>query len=171
MRVPPRAATTTNTNTTTNSAASTITTNSVATYATYAPEVAVVTTEAAADDRNSKSSNSNSNSNSSSDLGVPTEIIEVVFKIAACRLNPGGFLVFWLPTDAHVTESQVCALLQRVLLYSTATEHESNDAAVECSALKLHLRRSLKFHRVTPDKLNNRLWRWLCVYQWLEEDM
>lgn len=92
------------------------------------------------------------------------ESVAVLFQVAISRLRPSqsllglsgckpdrnrpGRLVFWLPTTADTQPEAVVAALQG-LIGRLSGEHSP----------------SLQVLRVSPEKLNSKLWRWLCVLQ------
>ena len=78
-------------------------------------------------------------------MGDPLGATETLLKLAARRLRPGGRLVFWLPTAAHVGEGEVRGLLGELA-------RRAGPAA-----------QRLQYQRATAEELNNSLWRWLCV--------
>ena len=102
-------------------------------------------------------------------LEEQVESVAVLFRVAVSRLSPtrslhdrdesghgryqpnhtrAGKLVFWLPTAADVQPEDVVAALQS-LICRIGGEHSP----------------SLQVLRVCPEKLNRKLWRWLCVLQ------
>jgi tRNA G10 N-methylase Trm11/DNA-directed RNA polymerase subunit M/transcription elongation factor TFIIS len=82
-------------------------------------------------------------------MGDPLATTSCLLSLANSRLKKGGRLVFWLPTDAFITEIEVRALLQEI-------ESESS--------LNVGGDLGLEFVRAVPEELNRSLWRWLCVY-------
>lgn len=79
-------------------------------------------------------------------LGDPGLTIAVLLGIAGTRLRPKGRLVFWFPTDGNVTEKDV---IERLMKYKA----DAGDVAAK-----------LRFVRTRVQKLNDGLWRWLCVF-------
>ena len=98
------------------------------------------------------------------------ESVAVLFQVAIRRLSPSkslndenenctsgyctpnrnrpGRLVFWLPTIADTQPEDIVAALQGVI-QRLGGEHSP----------------SLQVLRVSPEKLNSKFWRWLCVLQ------
>jgi tRNA G10 N-methylase Trm11 len=81
-------------------------------------------------------------------MGDTHNTYSTLFAIAARRLKPGGRLVFWLPTDAFITEEDMQAQL-REMVAQAGTMAE----------------KSLVLQRTTKEELHDALWRWMCVYQ------
>jgi hypothetical protein len=78
-------------------------------------------------------------------MGDPLAVTQTLLQLAHKRLQPHGRLVFWLPTAAHATETEVRGLLAELALRAGAG--------------------SLVYVRSTPEELNGSLWRWLCVFE------
>lgn len=97
------------------------------------------------------------------------ESVAVLFQVAISRLRPSqslldkdgrglsgckpnrnrpGRLVFWLPTTADTQPEAVVAALQGLI-----------------GRLRGENSPCLQVLRVSPEKLNSKLWRWLCVLQ------
>lgn len=72
-------------------------------------------------------------------------VVSTLFQVARARLKRGGRLVFWYPSDAFVSEASVVEEL-RVCL-----ERAGPGAPLE-------------LQRLMPEKLHDKLWRWLVVY-------
>ena len=76
--------------------------------------------------------------------------------IASHRVKSGGRLVFWMPTAGFVTDDEVRDQLTQL----------EKQADQYCRAAGLGLVSDvLLFERATPQDLNSKLWRWLCVYK------
>jgi tRNA G10 N-methylase Trm11 len=82
-------------------------------------------------------------------MGDPLATTSCLLSLANYRLKKGGRLVFWLPTDAFISEQEVRVLLQEI---------ESGSRLTVGGDL------GLEFVRAVPEELNRSLWRWLCVY-------
>lgn len=72
-------------------------------------------------------------------------VVATLFDVAKTRLEIGGKLVFWYPTDAFVKSEDVISLLEKCMSRSA-------------------LGGRLELSRVTPEKLHDKLWRWLVIY-------
>lgn len=70
----------------------------------------------------------------------------VLFRIAKLRLRLGGRMAFWMPTEAFTSEPEVRRILSEL-------EVEAGGDG------------SLVFVKAIREELNNKLWRWLCVYE------
>jgi tRNA G10 N-methylase Trm11 len=82
------------------------------------------------------------------DADSPTaanSVVTTLFQVARARLKRGGRLVFWYPSDAFVSEASVVEELDACL------ERAGSGAALE-------------LQRLMPEKLHDKLWRWLVVY-------
>lgn len=123
-------------------------------------------------------------------LGDPSAVLVTLFRVALQRLKPEGMLVFWLPTRAFTTTAEVTAYIESIQQAALAQQRQhcgatSNsvctaDAASHTDGL-LHrdgvqqdgsklpadvlVSAELRLLRVTAEKLNDNLWRWLCVMQ------
>ena len=75
--------------------------------------------------------------------------VATLFLIAKTHLKSGGKLVFWLPTMAYLSETELRLLLQDIEIYT----HDSE------------LYKYLKFIRTTEQNMHSKLSRWLCVYE------
>jgi tRNA G10 N-methylase Trm11 len=80
----------------------------------------------------------------------PCAVLVSLLQVSQQRLKPGGRLVFWLPSSANTTETQVLEFLNRLrdLALGEASEAQT-----------------LSVRRVTVETLNDSLWRWLCILQ------
>ena len=95
----------------------------------------------------------------SSNMGNPHQVLSTLFQLARVSLKPGGRLVFWYPSSAFLSESEIREQLQKL----EATAH-SELQEVSCGFDKNNIL-NLKLLRVTAEKLHNKLWRWLAVYE------
>ena len=102
------------------------------------------------------------------DMDDPIGVIKLLFAIAEFRLRPGGRLVFWLPSKAFVSHYAVCNFVEPFCFTvgsSLPTIPDTAGVSV-CGKYVANLEQKLfELERVTPDKLNDSLWRWLCVFQ------
>jgi tRNA G10 N-methylase Trm11 len=82
-------------------------------------------------------------------MGDYTVTIETLFRIAMCRLKLGGRLVFWMPTSGTATLDELVQTLHGIL--SATMPHQQSTY--------------MAFIRATPQYLNSRLTRWMCVFE------
>ncbi len=68
-----------------------------------------------------------------------------ILYVASRILKVGGKLVFWLPTEAHLTTGEVESLLNTYV-----------------NSIRVN---NLQFQRVQKQVINSGVWRWLCVYR------
>ena len=87
--------------------------------------------------------------------------MESLLRAAGARLKPEtGRLVFWLPTDANLTSSDVRDILRHH--ERKAGIYGGTDGMMESDGSSS--RSSLVFQRARQQEINSGVWRWLCVY-------
>ena len=77
-------------------------------------------------------------------MGDPDTALITLLTMADVRLKSGGRLVFFMPTSVNVTEKEVFYHLQNNI----------NKYRVD-----------IEIVRVSPEPMNDSLWRWICVLQ------
>jgi tRNA G10 N-methylase Trm11 len=115
-------------------------------------------------------------------MGDPHSTYTTLFRLAARRLKPGGRLVFWLPTDAFLSDVEVKGMLDGMVRVAAdsytnsdsyqGNEHRNRDDGQQNRVGNRELSEGggdgaisgLKFERMTKEELHNSLWRWMCVY-------
>ncbi len=81
--------------------------------------------------------------------GAASGVVGALFSLARRSVKPGGKLVFWYPSRAFVTEKDLRRELEMLPLPGPGYTGDE---------------RSLHWHRATPEKMHDKLWRWLVVY-------
>jgi tRNA G10 N-methylase Trm11 len=106
-----------------------------------------------------------------------------LFKIAARRLRSGGRLVFWLPTECDLTDSQLRAqlrLFEQAAGLPSLSKHRADSFGLSLDDVDHALSGRkmleedvnpdsgfedyLQFERARPQRMHKDLTRWLCVY-------
>ena len=82
--------------------------------------------------------------------GDPSEVLPTLLRLAKVAIKPGGRLVLWYPTRAFATEDEVRENLRTLDALALPPSTSSSS--------------SLSLYSVTPEKMNDTLWRWLVVY-------
>jgi len=78
-------------------------------------------------------------------MGDPDSTLVALLSLSRARIKKGGRLVFFLPTDAFVSEEEVREKLSLLLQKANSVE-------------------SLNLERVCAERLHDKLWRWLIVF-------
>jgi tRNA G10 N-methylase Trm11 len=87
-------------------------------------------------------------------MGDPREITSLLFMMARRLVRKGGRLVFWYPTEANVEGEVIIRELEEI---ETRSRQEQDEY-------------ELRLVRVTADKLHDKMWRWLVVYEVRERE-
>ena len=82
-------------------------------------------------------------------MGNPREITSLLFTIARRLIRTGGRLVFWYPSEANLDKYRIINELNEIEARSRCEEDTYE----------------LSLVRVTADKLHDRMWRWLIIYE------
>ena len=75
-------------------------------------------------------------------------VLSTLFSLAGKAVKAGGRLVFWYPSRAFVTEGEIRQELDMLMQSCDIGDGEQ---------------RSLRWRSATPEKMHDKLWRWLVV--------
>ncbi len=96
-------------------------------------------------------------------MGDPRQVLSTLLQLAQVSLKPGGRLVFWFPSAAFLSESEIREQLRAVETAASGSLQQASPDFHEKKGMQLRLM------RVTPEKMHDKLWRWLVVYEALTQ--
>ena len=97
----------------------------------------------------------------SSFMGDPRKVLSTLLQLARVGIKPGGRLVFWFPSEAFLSEDTVKKQLEGIELIAQEELHQQQQQ----QQVDKRDFPQLSLLRVTAEKMHDKLWRWLVVYE------